>query len=215
MRKLFAGLVILLLGLGLGLYGGLQGAGLFPGFASGFFSSGPDVTSVANASLQAVRAQSRLTAFVARFTVAVTSRQSRFGLSARKTMIVPGLVRYELDLARLAPEAVRWNEAARTLVVDIPDVEISAPQIETTGVQEYREGQLLLALTKAEDALDAANRAHVAKVLIDEARAPMLMRMAREATRDSVKRMFLLPLRAAGIDADVRVRFPQEAAQAI
>jgi hypothetical protein len=53
---------------------------------------GPDPQSVATATLQSVREQNRLTAFSARYVAVVTSTQNRFGLSARKTLIMPGTV---------------------------------------------------------------------------------------------------------------------------
>ena len=61
----------------------------------------PDPVTVAAASLQAVREQAVLTPFAARFVAVVTSEQHRFGLSAKKTLIMPGLVRYEIDLAAM------------------------------------------------------------------------------------------------------------------
>jgi hypothetical protein len=216
LRKLLSALLLLAAGAMLGVgavgYGAREGSAWLSGVAGGLFGTKPDVQSIASSSLDAVRTQSRLTAFVARFTVAVTSSQERFGLSARKTMIVPGIARYELDLAKLGPDSLRWSEADRTLAVTIPDIEVAAPQVDGARVQEYREGRLLLSLTDAEKALDHANRTKVNEALAAEARSPTLRRMAREATRSSVEQMFSLPLAAAGVEARVQVRFADEAA---
>jgi len=175
----------------------------------------PDVGTIAQANLEAVQAQNRLTAFAARFTVAVTSEVQRLGLSSRKTMIVPGLVRYELDWAKLRPADLAWNAAARTLTVDLPPIEISEPAVDLARIQEYEDGRLLMALGNAERALDAANRAKLREALLKEARAPILQRLARDATRAAVERTFELPLAAAGVDADVVVRFRDEVGQAM
>lgn len=175
----------------------------------------PDVTSIAQANLQAVQAQNRLTAFAARFTVAVTSEAQRLGLSARKTMIVPGLVRYELDWTKLRPEDLVWDAATRRLSVTLPPVEISEPAVDLAKLQEYEDGRLLMALGNAGRALDSANRAKLREALLNEARAPTLVKMARDSTRAAVERTFELPLTAAGVDADVVVRFRDEAAQAM
>ena len=175
----------------------------------------PDVRSIAQANLQAVQAQNRLTAFAARFTVAVTSQTQRLGLSARKTMIVPGLVRYELDWAKLQPSDLAWNEATRTLTVQLPPVEVSEPAVDLARIQEYEDGRVLMALGNAEQALDAANRAKMRQALLREAKAPILQRLARDATRAAVERTFELPLTAAGVDADVVVRFRDEAGKAM
>ncbi len=55
--------------------------------------------------LQSMRAQNRLVPFVARYVSVVSSRQERLGglVSAERTLILPGDVRYELDLAKLGP----------------------------------------------------------------------------------------------------------------
>lgn len=174
-----------------------------------------DVTSIAQANLEAVQAQNRLTAFAARFTVAVTSEAQRLGLSARKTMIVPGLVRYELDWAKVQPSDLTWDAGTRRLSVTLPPVEISEPAVDLARIQEYEDGRLLMALGNAERSLDAANRAKLREALLKEARAPTLVKLARDATRAAVERTFKLPLAAAGVDADVVVRFRDEAAQAM
>ena len=64
-------------------------------------SAGPDIESVASASLKGMREQNRLTAFAANYSAVVTSEQKRFGLTARKTLIMQGMVRYEVDLSKL------------------------------------------------------------------------------------------------------------------
>lgn len=205
MRRLVIGTVALVIGLVLGA------------LAVSKWRSEPDtdVTSIAAASLEAVQAQNRLTAFAARFTVAVTSEAQRLGLSARKTMIVPGLVRYELDWAKVQASDLAWDVGARRLSVTLPPVEISEPAVDMARIQEYEDGRLLMALGNAERRLDVANRAKLREALLKEARAPTLVKLARDATRAAVERTFELPLTAAGVDADVVVRFRDEAAQAM
>src|SRR3712207_4382015 len=93
-----------------------------------WFGRGPDPETIAASSLQSMRAQNRLVTFVARFVSVTTSRQSRFGLSAERTLILPGDVRYELDLGKLQRDDLSWNAATRTLRVRLPDVEIAGPE---------------------------------------------------------------------------------------
>lgn len=170
-------------------------------------SRGPNPTTIADASLRAVQAQNRLTAFAAHFTVAVTSEQSRLGgvFTARKTLIVPGTVRYELDWDRVAARDLAWDAATRTLTVRIPAPVIAGPEIDLTRIREFKDGTLLFALTNAEGELDTANRARVQQALLAEAQAPVLLTMARDATAKAVQRTFALPLAAAGVEATVRV----------
>jgi hypothetical protein len=125
---------------------------------SSLFGSGPDPETVATASLQSMREQARLTPFAARFVAVVTSTQSRFGLNARKTLIMPGMVRYEIDLATLQQRDLAWDEAAKKLSVSLPPLEVSRPEINLNELQEYDSGGVLMALTSAEDRIDAANR---------------------------------------------------------
>lgn len=180
---------------------------------AGWFGSGPDAETVAAASLQSVREQSRLTPFAARFVAVVTSTQSRFGLKAEKTLIMPGLVRYELDLAKLRQEDLAWDAASKTLKVTLPPLEVADPQIDLRQIREYSDGKLLLSLTDAENVLDKANRARGQQELVRQAREALPMRLARDAAVRAIGRSFALPLRAAGIDANVEVRFADAAGE--
>ena len=170
----------------------------------------PDPTTIAAASLQGLREQNRLSTFAARYVAVVTSRQRRMGLSAQKTLIMPGMVRYEVDLARLEDDDVQWDGATNTLRVDLPPLEIVGPQVDMNAIREYGEGGILMSLTDAEDRLDAANRQAAQQELVRQAREAMPMRLARDATRRAVERSFSMPLRAVGIEARVQVRFPDE-----
>lgn len=171
----------------------------------------PDPQTIATASLQGLREQNRLSAFVASYVAVVTSTQSRFGLDARKTLILPGTVRYEVDLAKLGNRDVTWDAAANELRVVLPPVEVVGPEIDLTRMREYDGGRLLMRLTDAEKALDTSNRRAGQAELIRQAREPVPMNLAKDATRRAVEKSFALPRRAAGLEATVRVRFPDEA----
>lgn len=171
----------------------------------------PDVETIATASLQGLREQNRLSAFAAQYVAVVTSKQTRMGLSTQKTLILPGMVRYDVDLARLHRSDVSWDKASNTLSVELPPVETDAPQVDLARAREYGDGGLLAALTNAEEQLDAANRVAAQAELTRQARQPAMITMARDATRRAIERSFAMPLAAAGIDAKVKVRFADEA----
>lgn len=95
------------------------------GFRS--WREGPSPETIASASLTGIREQNRLSAFAANYAAVVTSEQQRFGLSAKKTLIMQGLVRYEVDMAKLTADDVRWNAASQTLRVKIPPIEVAPP----------------------------------------------------------------------------------------
>ena len=188
----------------------ILGAAVTGALRVGSLFGGPDPETVASASLQSMREQARLTPFAARFVAVVTSTQKRFGLSAQKTLIMPGTVRYELDLARIQQRDLSWNEASKTLSITLPPLEISNPEIRLDELREYADGGVLMTLTSSEDALDAANRARAQRELIRQAGDALPMRLAREAAVRVVERSFAMPLRAAGIDAKVAVRFADQ-----
>jgi len=174
---------------------------------------GPDPETVASSALQSMRAQNRLVPFVARYVSVVSSRQERFGglVSAERTLILPGDVRYELDLAKLGPEDVQWEAGSNTLSVTLPEIEIAGPEVDLAAAREYGEGGVLSAVTDADQALDRNNRARAVADLRKQAAAPVPMRLAREAGRQAVERSFALPLQAAGFDdAKVVARYPTE-----
>jgi Protein of unknown function (DUF4230) len=170
----------------------------------------PKPETIAAASLQGLREQNRLSAFAARFVAVVTSTQTRFGLSAKKTLIMPGAVQYQVDLSKLQARDVRWDAGAKTLTITLPPVQVSAPEIDMKAIREYDSGGLLMALTDAEASLDTANRAAAQAELTKQAQESVTMTLATEATRRAVASTFAMPLKAAGLDASVVVRFVGE-----
>jgi hypothetical protein len=172
---------------------------------------GRDPEAVATSSLQSMRAQSRLVPFVARFVSVTSARQTRLGLSTERTLILPGTVRYELDLTRLTERDVQWDGSTNTLTVTLPDVEIAGPEVDLALAREYGTGGLLTVFTDAETRLDRANREEAVADLLQQAKAQVPMRLAREAARRAIAHSFAMPLRAAGFtDARVVARFADE-----
>ncbi len=166
-------------------------------------SLSPNIETVASSSLDAMREQNRLSAFAANYSAVVTSEQNRFGLSARKTLIMQGLVRYEIDMAKLGDDDVRWDAENKTLQVRLPPIEVAGPQIDLNSIQEYGEGGILRTLTDVDRTLDAANRAKGQAELLRQAKGPVPMGLARDAFKRAVTQNFSAPLRAAGIEAKV------------
>ena len=204
-KPLALGAVVVALILGLFVGGALDiGKRLF---------GGPDPETVASSALQSMRAQNRLVPFVARYVSVVSSRQERLGglVSSERTLILPGDVRYELDLAQLGPEDVQWDAGSNTLSVTLPEIEIAGPEVDLAAAREYGENGVLSAVTDADQALDRNNRARAVADLRKQAGSLVPMSLAREAGRQAVERSFALPLQAAGFDnAKVIARYPTE-----
>jgi hypothetical protein len=204
-KPLVIGLIVVALLLGL-LVGTLTGV------ADRLFG-GPNPTTIASASLESMRAQNRLTVFAARYVSVVTSAQQRLGglVSSERTLILPGDVRYELDLSKLQPKDVTWDGSTKTLKVTVPEIEIAGPDIDIKSVKEYGGGGVLSALTAANAQLDQANRARAVADLRKQATAQVPMQLARQSARAAIERSFAMPLLAAGFkDVKVVARFPTE-----
>lgn len=185
--------------------------GISTGVADKLF--GPNPKTIATSSLESMRAQNRLVAFVARYVSVVSSAQERLGglVSSQRTLILPGDVRYELDLSKLQPGDLAWDSSTRTLRVKLPEIEVAGPDIDINAVKEYGGGGVLAALTNADQQLDNTNRAKAVADLRQQATAAVPMRLARESAREAVERSLGLPLLAAGFkDVKVVARFPTE-----
>jgi hypothetical protein len=188
--------------------------GVGTGIADRIFG-GPSPKTIATASLESMRAQNRLTVFAARYVSVVTSEQQRLGglLSSERTLILPGDVRYELDLSKLQPSDVSWDSSTRTLRVQLPEIEVAGPDVDINAVKEYGGGGVLSALTNANEQLDQANRDRAVLDLRKQATAAVPMQLARDAAREAVGRSFAMPLLAAGFkDVKVVARFPTDGA---
>src|SRR3954463_3622706 len=144
--------------------------GLTTGIADRIFG-GPNPKTIASASLESMRAQNRLIAFVARYVSVTTSSASTFGFSSKRTLILPGDVRYELDLSKLQPGDVTWDGSSKTLNVKLPEIEIAGPDIDINAVKEYGGGGVLSAFTNADQGLDQNNRARAVADLRKQATA--------------------------------------------
>lgn len=196
--------IALLVGVALG------GAGLV-----GSLFAGPDGRSIATSSLESMRAQNRLIVFAARYVSVTSARKNRLGFSTQRTLILPGDVRYELDLSKLAQKDVSWDKSSSTLKVTLPPIEIAGPQVDLTKAREYGSGGLLATFTDAQDQLDQSNRTRAVADLREQAKAKVPMDLAKQSARQAVERSFAMPLQAAGFkDAKVVARFPGEPDQA-
>lgn len=202
-RPLLVAIPILALLLGLLLGGLLRSAAPPPA---------PDPRAIASTALLSVREQGRITPYAARF-VAVASARSGGLIEAERRLIVPGDVTYEVDLARLDQERIAWDAATSTLTVTLPPIEVAGPRIDWVQARVSGDGGILVALAGGESALDAENRQQAQADLLRQAREEAPLRTARDAAMRLVARAFAMPLRAAGIDASVAVRFVDPAGE--
>ena len=168
-------------------------------------SVSPPVETIVASSLQSLQEQNRLSAFAARFVTVVTSRKEQLGFAAEKTLIMPAMVRYEVDLAKLTQNDLVWDAGAKTLTISLPPVEISGPEFALDQTKEYGSGAVLMTLTDVERILDQSNRAKAKADVITQAKAPTMIKLAEDATARAISNNFALPLKAAGVEAKVAV----------
>ena len=168
-------------------------------------SVSPPVETVVASSLKSLQEQNRLSAFAARFVTVVTSRKEQLGFAAEKTLIMPAMVRYEVDLAKLRQNDLVWDAGAKTLTISLPPVEISGPEFALDQTKEYGSGAVLMTLTDVERLLDQSNRAKAKSDVITQAKAPTMIKLAEDATARAISNNFALPLKAAGVEAKVTV----------
>ena len=167
--------------------------GISTGVADRLFGRNPKT--IASSSLESMRAQNRLVAFVARYVSVVSSEQERLGglVSSERTLILPGDVRYELDLSKLQPGDVTWDGSSKTLRVKLPEIEVAGPDIDINSVKEYGGGGVLSAITNADQQLDQSNRARAVQDLRKQAMAEVPMRLAHQSARMAIERSFAMP----------------------
>ncbi|HEY8434380.1 MAG TPA: DUF4230 domain-containing protein [Sphingomicrobium sp.] len=208
-RRLNKALVLAMVGIALVL-------GVLVGVSTGIVDrifGGANPETIATASLQSMRAENRLTVFAARYVSVVTSQVQRLGglVNAERTLILPGDVRYELDMSSLQPKDVSWDGSSRTLTVRLPEIDVAGPDIDINAVKEYGGGGVLSALTDTNQQLDQNNRARAVADLRKQATAAVPMQLARQSARAAVERSFAMPLVAAGFkDVKVVARFPTD-----
>jgi len=186
--------------------------GITTGIADRIFG-GPNPATIATASLESMRAENRLTVFAARYVSVVTSQEQKLGglVSSQRTLIMPGDVRYELDMAKLQPKDVTWDGSKDLLTVQLPEIDVAGPDIDINAVKEYGGGGVLSALTNTNEQLDQNNRARAVADLRKQATAQVPMQLARQAARQAIERSFAMPLLAAGFkDVKVAARFPTD-----
>lgn len=167
---------------------------------------GPDAQTIVAVSLKAIKSQNKLSPLEASYVAVVTTTETRVGglFESKKTLIMPGIVRYEVDLGKMTDRDLTWDAKTKTLHVKLPPIEVSAPQIDMTHLTSYTDG-MLTAFASVDGALDANNRAVGQQQLRDQASAQPVMARAREAASKALEQMFSMPLNAAGLKATVVV----------
>ena len=163
-------------------------------------------------SLVAFERQNRLTVFSAQLSPVVASEDSRvFGLvNSRQVAVIPARVDYSLDLSRMDRSRLRWDEATKTLDVQLPPLQVGRPNLDEGRAQYLREGVWIS--REVQDELTRDNTRLAEQQAQEQAANPVLMGLARSAARDAIRQNLAIPLEVAGFgEVTVNVRFDGEA----
>jgi hypothetical protein len=164
-------------------------------------------------SLVAFEKQNRLTVFSAQLSPVVSSEDSRLlGLvHSRQVAVIPARVDYALDLSRMDRSRLRWDEATKTLDVQLPALTVGRPNLDEGRAQYLREG--IWISREAQDHLTRQNTRLAEQQAREQAGNPVLMGLATEAAKDAIRQNLAIPLEVAGFgEVTVNVRFDGEAA---
>ena len=146
--------------------------GVTSGLAARIFG-GPNPKTIATSSLESMRAQNRLIAFVARYVSVVSSHQERLGglVSSSARCSCPATCATSSISPSSSLTTSRGTPASKTLRVNLPEIEIAGPDVDLAAAREFGEGGVLSALTNADQELDQANRAKAVADLRKQAQA--------------------------------------------
>lgn len=163
---------------------------------------GPDVRTVAAASVELLRQQARLTVLTSTLRADATSRVSRYGMSAELMSVARAEARLGVNLAGLRADALEFD--GRTLTVTVRRSLLTVERGPLTDVRHVELGGLLLVSGAVRQELETANARKLETEI--ESQAKTLRPLAEAQAVATLRSMLELPLRAVGSRAVVVVR---------
>lgn len=159
-----------------------------------------------------VQKMNDLTVFGAQlFSIAKTEREGLISpLDTTTYVIVPGSVRYVVNLSKLDRGAFTWDGKTGTLVAVLPDPQPTEVNIDGARAKVLVDGVDLAGGDARQQILQkslSVARDDIAR----KAREPALMASARDAGRTALAQNLAAPLVAAGFKPNIVIRFQSEA----
>jgi hypothetical protein len=123
---------------------------------------------------------------------------------------LPYSVDYHVDLSDVGLEKYRWLASEKTMIVEIPDVTVSRPNIdEAKSIGDTPDG--IFVSRGASARLQQKVAARATSFAAAEAKKSNNLNKARRSARDKIQKIIAAPLAAAGLgDVVVVTRFPWE-----
>ena len=123
---------------------------------------------------------------------------------------LPYSVDYFVDLSDLGPEKYRWLASESTMIIEIPDVTISRPNIDESRAKGGTPDGLFVSRGAAMR-LNQKLAARSTSFAADHAKKPENLEKARRSARDKIEKFVSAPLAVAGLGKVVVVtRYPWE-----
>jgi Protein of unknown function (DUF4230) len=166
-----------------------------------------DIALSARTMLQSVEKQNALVSFAAQVVVVSTAQTPDTAwLGGKLTLIVPGTVRYGVDLSTLDAQAVSFDRATKQLTVRIKDVDVLSVEPDLTRLQEFND-ITIGKLTQADVSLRNQAQTRIPALMRAQAQTPALTSLARNAARAQLRALLETTLQVTdpAIRVDVQV----------
>lgn len=169
---------------------------------SGFFKT--DTKRVLAAAVESLRSENKLLVYSYKGFAAVSVERDGFLiLNGRLDLIVPAGVNFFVDLTRLTPDKVTYDEQAKVLTVRLAPLVMGDVAFEPEGATVKSGGVLAWRPAEVEE-LRRISYATARRAFVKQAQGATLVQAAKAQARMNVANCFELPLRSAGLP-DVKV----------
>ncbi len=163
-----------------------------------------ETSEVLAATVESLRAENRLFVWGYKATATVQATRKDWWLfEGTQTLIVPAVVRYELDLGKLTLSKVTYDDRAKLVTVRLPKLELGdiafQPEQATTingGILTYSDGTV--------EGLSKLNYRQARRALTAQAQQTTNIATAQRQAIENTQAYFEIPLRIAGRN-EVRV----------
>jgi hypothetical protein len=168
---------------------------------SGLFRT--DTKRVLSAAVESLRSENRLLVYSYRGSAAVSAERDGLLLDGRQDLIVGAAVGYYVDVSRIGPGDVAYDERSAVVTVRLPPLTIGDVAFEPEAARTVN-GGLLTYSQRQVDELTRLNYASARRAFVKQAQGETLVRLARAEAMRNVEASLEISLRAAGRD-NVRV----------
>jgi Protein of unknown function (DUF4230) len=164
----------------------------------------PDITAIATSTVASLSPENKLIVFSASLTVMTTGKtRSDAFLQQKMVLVQPALVHYGVDLSKLK---MRYDAAAKRLILMPPDVTIVARDIDPARKEEISDSGVIAKLNGTEAALRKEAEGKISPEILKQASNETIMNLARGSAKRQLRSVVGGALAATGQRIDVVVQ---------